>query len=55
MAINLATKYSKQIDEVYTHESFVAGKANGKYEFTGVKGVKIYAPVTVPVVDYTRS
>lgn len=55
MAINLASKYSKQIDQVYTHESFVAGKANGKFEFTGVKGVKIYSPSTVPMNDYTRA
>lgn len=55
MAINFATKYSKQIDQVFTHESFVAGKTNGSYEFTGVKGVKIYNPVTVEPGDYTRS
>lgn len=55
MAVNLAEKYAKQIDKVYTHASFVAGKSSGKYDFIGVKGVKIYAPTTVPLVDYTRS
>lgn len=53
--INLATKYSGQVDKIYTHESYVAGKAKAKYEFTGVRGVKIYSPQTVPLVDYKRS
>lgn len=55
MAINLADKYSKQIDQVYTNESFVAGKANTGFEFTGVKAVKVMSPKTVKLVDYQRS
>lgn len=54
MAINLASKYAKQIDQIYTHESFVAGIASGKYEFTGVKSVKIFAPLTAALTDYDR-
>lgn len=50
--VNYASKYSKQIDEVYTHESFIAGLANGKYEFTGVKTLKVFAPQTVAVSNY---
>lgn len=53
--INLATKYSGQVDKIYTHASFIAGKSTGKFEFTGVKAVKIYAPQTVPMGDYARS
>lgn len=52
--INLASKYAKQIDQIYTHESFVAGVASGKFEFTGVKSVKIFSPITVPLTDYDR-
>ena len=52
--INLASKYSKQIDQVYTHESFVAPLAKGKYEFIGVESVKVFAPVTVPPTPYDR-
>ena len=54
MAINLASKYSKQIDQVYTHESFVAPLAGGKYEFTGVKSLKVFAPLTAELTDYDR-
>ena len=50
--INYAEKYSKQIDQVYTHESFVAPLASGKYEFTGVATLNIFSPETVPVTDY---
>jgi hypothetical protein len=50
--VNYASKYSKQIDQIYTHESFVAGIATGKFEFTGVKTLKVFAPQTVPVTDY---
>lgn len=50
--VNYASKYSKQIDQVYTHESFVAPLAGGKYEFSGVRSLKIFSPETVPVTDY---
>lgn len=55
MAINLATKYAEQIDSVFTHESFVAGKVNPSFSFTGVKAIKVYQPLTVAPVDYQRS
>lgn len=50
--VNYAEKYSKQIDQVYTHESFVAPIAAGKYEFTGVATLNVFSPETVPVTDY---
>ena len=52
--INLTSKYSREIDKIYTHESFVAPLAGGKYEFTGVKSVKVFAPLTVELTDYDR-
>lgn len=54
MAVNLATKYSSQIAEVFTAGSFVKGKTSQSFDLTGVKTLKVYTPVTVPEVDYTR-
>lgn len=54
MAVNLATKYSSQIAEVFTAGSFIKGKTSNSFDLTGVKTLKVYTPVTVPEVDYTR-
>ena len=54
MAVNLATKYSSQIAEVFTAGSFIKGKTSSSFDLTGVKTLKVYTPVTVPEVDYTR-
>ncbi len=54
MAVNLATKYSSQIAEVFTAGSFVKGKTSTSFDLTGVKTLKVYTPLTVPEVDYTR-
>lgn len=54
MAVNLATKYSSQIAEVFTAGSFVKGKTSSSFDLTGVKTLKVYTPLTVPEVDYTR-
>lgn len=55
MAINLATKYSDKILTIFTQSSIMKGLGNNDYSFEGVKTVKIYTPVTVPLTDYTRS
>lgn len=55
MAINLATKYSDKIAQKFTHASYVQGKCSSEWDFSGVKGIKIYTPQTVEPVDYTRS
>lgn len=54
MAVNLASKYSSQIAEVFTAGSFIKGKTSASFDLTGVKTLKVYTPVTVPEVDYTR-
>lgn len=54
MSVNLAARYAKPIDQVYTHESYFKGKANGKFQFTGVKGLKVFSPVTVEMTPYDR-
>lgn len=53
--VNLATKYSDKIAEVFTKASFIRGKVSNAYDLTGVKTLKIYTPITVPEVDYKRS
>lgn len=55
MAINLASKYADKIAEVYTANSFIAGKCCKDWNFTGVKSLTIYTPTTVPLTDYSRS
>ena len=55
MAINLASKYSEKIETIYKRESFAKGRLNNRVSFVGVRSVNIYTPVTVPLVDYTRS
>lgn len=54
MAINLATKYSDQIAEVFTRASFIKGKTAETFDLTGVKTLKVYTPITVEEVDYDR-
>ena len=36
MAVNLATKYSSQIAEVFTAGSFIKGKTSSSFDLTGV-------------------
>ena len=55
MAINLATKYSKQIQSIYTMESVIASRVSSAYSLLGVKTVQIVMPQTVPMGDYSRS
>ena len=55
MAINLHDKYAKQIQTKFTRESLVAGLLSNEYSWSGVKTVKISTPITVPMVDYTRT
>ena len=52
MAINLASKYSDQIAEVFTRASFIKGKTAETYDLTGVKTLKVYTPITVEEDDY---
>ena len=50
MAINLASKYSDQIAEVFTRSSFIKGKTAETFDLTGVKTLKVYTPITVEEV-----
>lgn len=55
MAINLATKYSKEIANAFTLRSVVDGTTNKDYDFTGVKTLNVYTPVTQSLADYQRT
>lgn len=52
---NLASKYSKVIDERFTRESQAMMALNNNYDFTGVDTVNVYSIPVVPLVDYQRS
>lgn len=52
MAINLATKYSDNVDEVFRAGALTTSMAGGKYEFTGAQTVKVYSMGTAEMNDY---
>ena len=42
MAVNLAKKYAKEIDQLYTLGSLTKAAFGMKYDFIGVKTVAVY-------------
>lgn len=56
MAINLTTKFSKQIDERFVQKALGMNAFHSKYdaEFIGAKTVKIYSIDTSPLKDYDK-
>lgn len=55
MAINLASKYEKKVQERFSTGSLTDKYVGKDYTFAGVKSINIYAADTVPMTDYTRS
>ena len=55
MAVNLATKYASQLDQIWTHASYTDNWINKKYDFDGVDTVKVYTVTTVAPGDYSRT
>jgi hypothetical protein len=55
MAINLAEKYEKKVQERFTTSSKTDSYCGHDYTFEGVNSINIYSIDTVPLVDYTRS
>lgn len=55
MAINLAQKYEKKVQERFSLSSLTDAYCGKDYTFDGVDTIKIYMVDTVPLVDYTRS
>lgn len=52
MAVNLATKYSDKVDEVFKVGALTTSMAGGAYEFTGAQTVKVYSMGTADMNDY---
>lgn len=52
--INLHTRYERQIDEAFTTDSLIRGRLSNKYNFTGVKTIRVSQLQTVPMNDYKR-
>lgn len=55
MAINLAEKYAKKVDERFKLKSLTEGIVNHDYDWDGVQTVKIYSIPTVALNDYSRT
>ena len=55
MAVNLATKYASQLDQIWTHASYTDNWINKKYDFDGVDTVKVYTVTSVTPGDYSRT
>ncbi len=53
MAVNLATKYSKDIAKAFTLKSVVDGHTNQKYDFIGVETLKVWNPTTQAFNNYS--
>ena len=54
MAVNLHTKYEKNIADAYVRESLIKGRISDWYSFVGARTVKVTTPQTVPMTDYVR-
>ncbi|MDD3400718.1 MAG: N4-gp56 family major capsid protein [Eubacteriales bacterium] len=55
MAINLHDKFAKKMLDAFTADSFTEGLCGAKYDFIGVKSIKIMTTVTDELNDYSRS
>lgn len=55
MAVNLALKYSDQLDQIWTHASYTDNWINKKYDFSGVDTVTVYTATSVVPGDYSRT
>ncbi len=55
MAVNLAKKYSKQIEQIYTLGSLTKAGFSAKYDFIGVKTAAVYTLTSQALDDYTRT
>ena len=55
MAVNLASKYAKELAQAFTQKSYVDGIACKDYEFTGVNKLKVYTALSQELNDYKRS
>jgi N4-gp56 family major capsid protein len=55
MAVNLASKYSSQVDERFKLKSLTQAATHQDYDWDGVKTVNVYSIATSAMNDYTRT
>lgn len=55
MAVNLANKYSKKVDERFKLLSLTDSAVNHEYDWAGVNAINVYSVPTVAMNDYTTS
>lgn len=55
MAVNLAAKYEKKVDEAFKLASFTAPLVNNDYNWDGVDTIHIYRIPTVSLNNYSRT
>lgn len=55
MAVNLTTKFTTHVDEVFTTESKKALVTNTDFEWTGAHTIRVHKVNTVPMNDYDRA
>lgn len=55
MAVNLASKYEKKVDERFKLKSLTQAAVNTEYDWNGVDTIKVYSIPTVAMNDYTKT
>lgn len=55
MAVNLASRYEKKVDERFKLKSLTDKAVNHEYSWEGVNAITIYSIPTVAMGDYTKS
>lgn len=55
MAVNLTTKFTQHVDEVFTAESKKALVTNTDFDWTGAHTIRVHKVNTVPMNDYDRA
>ena len=55
MAVNLTTKFTQHVDEVFTTESKKALVTNTDFDWTGAHTIRVHKVNTVPMNDYDRA
>lgn len=54
MSVNLASKYSSKLDQLFAKGSYTDAAVNQNYDFDGVRTVNVYTVTTTPLVNYNR-
>lgn len=55
MAVNLASKYEKKVDERFKLKSLTEAGVNKEYDWAGVNAINVYSIPTVAMNDYVKT